>query len=54
MMGRIGKTSNRTAHTAAGHKGIGHVLDVEQAESGDGAEGGDWLERVACEVVMLA
>lgn len=54
MMGRIRKTSNRAAHTTTRHKGIGHVLHVEQTESGDGAEGGDRLERVACEEVMLA
>ncbi len=41
-------------HTAAWHKEIRDVFAVKQAEPGGGAEGGDGLQRVACDGLMLA
>ncbi len=41
-------------HTAAWHKESRDVLDVKQAEPGGGAEGGDGLQRVTCDGLMLA
>jgi hypothetical protein len=40
--------------TTAGHKEIRDIFNVQQAEPGDSAEGGDGLERVCCHSVMLA
>ena len=48
--GRIG-----AQHTAAGHKETRDVFEPKQAEPGGGSsEGGDGLERVACDGLMLA
>lgn len=54
LLGEEGRTSAQ--HTAAGHKETRNVFKAKQAEPGGGGstEGGDWLERVACDGLMLA